>query len=393
VTRPDAYLGELFMDGRFVVETGSIFDFLDMILRETVGHRHTGLIRLFEQGRLYKSRLVSRIGRHRARANAHHHYDLDLRLFDLFLDSDRQYSCAYFEAFDASLEDAQLAKKRHIAAKLCLEPGQSVLDIGCGWGGLALYLRNIAGAGSVHGATVSEEQLAVARRRAAREQTDPFVRFDLQDYRDIDGRFDRIVSVAMFEAVGYANFRRFFDVCARCLDDNGVMLLHTIGNTDEPSATSPWLLKYIFPGGYIPALSEIVPVIEQAGLMLADIEVWRWHYARTLRLWRERFLARRAEAVALFDERFCRMWEFYLAMCEVAFYYQNYGVFQLQIVKRQDAVPFTRDYLASAKQALRRREVSAGKAGGLDNFGQVGAGDYESHASPTTLRNQAARQQ
>ncbi len=211
-------------------------------------------------------------------------------------------------------------------------------------------------AGDIVGTTLSAEQLNVARRRAAEERADQFVRFELMDYRDIGGRFDRIVTVGMFEHVGYANYRTFFEKCRQCLDDRGVMLLHTIGNTGEPSATNPWLTKYIFPGGYIPALSEILPFIEDAGPLVADVEVWRLHYARTLRLWRERFLARRAEALALYDERFCRMWEYFLAMCEVAFYYQNYGVFQMQIVKRQGSVPLTRDYMMASKEELQRRE-------------------------------------
>jgi cyclopropane-fatty-acyl-phospholipid synthase len=292
--------------------------------------------------------------RGRARRNVAHHYDLDGRLYSLFLDSDRQYSCAYFETPDQTLDDAQLAKKRHLAAKLLIDPGQSILDIGCGWGGLGLYLAELCGA-HVTGITLSDEQLAYARGRAS-EKHFGTVDFRLQDYRDVSERFDRIVSVGMFEHVGVDFYRAFFSRCADMLSDDGVMLLHAIGRSEGPGITNPWIAKYIFPGGYIPALSEVLPAIERAGLLVTDTEILRLHYAYTLKAWRERFQAHREEAERLYDERFVRMWEFYLAASEMAFSQQNMMVFQLQLTKRQGVVPITRDYIAIEEARLRGLE-------------------------------------
>jgi cyclopropane-fatty-acyl-phospholipid synthase len=356
---PDLRLGELFMEERFTVEEGSIYDFLELVLREGVGEPDPLWAKILDRVRFRLRRLTSLIGRGAARANVAHHYDLDRRLYELFLDADYQYSCAYYERPDASLEEAQLAKKRHIAAKLDIRQGDRVLDIGCGWGGLALYLAGIAGAGHVTGITLSQEQLAVARQRVAKEGMAGRVDFELTDYRDMSGSFDRIVSVGMFEHVGFASYPTFFRQCRNLLATDGVMLLHTIGQCDGPNAAHPWLTKYVFPGGDLPALSEMLPVIEQAGLVVSDIEILRVHYGTTLRHWRERFMKRRDEAKALYDERFCRMWEFYLAMCEAAFYYEDVAVFQVQLVRRQSALPITRDYIGLRESELRAAETGA----------------------------------
>jgi cyclopropane-fatty-acyl-phospholipid synthase len=293
--------------------------------------------------------------RRRARRNAAHHYDLHGRLYSLFLDADRQYSCAYFETPDQSLDDAQLAKKRHLAAKLLTTRNQRVLDIGCGWGGLALYLAETTGV-RVTGITLSQEQLALAQVRAAERGLSDEAEFRLQDYRDVAEKFDRIVSVGMFEHVGIGFYDAFFGKCAEMLDDDGVLVLHSIGRSEGPGITNPWIAKYIFPGGYIPALSEVLPAVERAGLLIADIEILRLHYAETLKAWRERFLAHREEVERLYDARFVRMWEFYLAASEMAFRHQAMMVFQLQLTKRQGVVPMTRDYIANETQRLRALE-------------------------------------
>ena len=291
----------------------------------------------------------------RARRNAAHHYDLDGRLYRLFLDSDMQYSCAYFERSAQCLDDAQLAKKRHITAKLLIEPGQRILDIGCGWGGLALYIAERCSA-HVTGITLSEEQLGIARSRTKQRALTGRVDFRLQDYRAVSETFDRIVSIGMFEHVGVPYYRVFFRKVVQLLADDGVMLLHSIGRMDGPGATHPWIAKYIFPGGFVPALSEVLPAIEHSGLIVTDIEILRLHYAETLKAWRERFLARRDEAKALYDERFCRMWEFYLAATECGFRHGGLMVFQIQLAKRLGAVPLTRDYIGAREAALRAKE-------------------------------------
>jgi cyclopropane-fatty-acyl-phospholipid synthase len=353
----DLRLGELFMDQRLIVEEGTIYDFLDLVLREQAGEPDPFWAALLDRTRFHIRRLTSSIGKIQARANVAHHYDLNRQFYELFLDEDYQYSCAYFEHPDATLEQAQLAKKRHIAAKLHLQPGNSVLDIGCGWGGLAIYLARVAGAGHVTGITLSQEQLSVAQDRAGTENLTDRVAFSLTDYRDSTGPFDRLGSVGMFEHVGYQNYSSFFRQCRQLLDENGVILLHTIGQSDGPNVVQPWLTKYIFPGGYLPALSEMLPEIEKAGLVVTDIEVLRLHYASTLRHWRDRFMANREKARALYDERFCLMWEFYLAMCEAAFHHQNVAVFQVQLGRKQTAVPLTRDYIIERETALRNREI------------------------------------
>jgi cyclopropane-fatty-acyl-phospholipid synthase len=280
----------------------------------------------------------------RAQANVAHHYDLSKTLYDLFLDADRQYSCAYFTAPDQSIDAAQAQKKRHLAAKLLLKPGQRVLDIGCGWGGLALYLAKECEV-EVTGLTLSTEQLQVARHRAAAAGLAERVRFELLDYRLATGQYDRIVSVGMFEHVGVVHYPTFFRKLRELLATDGVALLHSIGRADGPGVTNPWIRRYIFPGGYSPALSEVVPVVERTGLYITDIEVLRLHYAETLKAWRARFLANRERIRTLYDERFCRMWEFYLAGSEVAFRRQGHINFQMQMAKQVDTVPLTRDYI------------------------------------------------
>jgi cyclopropane-fatty-acyl-phospholipid synthase len=293
---------------------------------------------------------------HRSRKNVQHHYDLTGELYDLFLDGDRQYSCAYFETPETDLEDAQLAKKRHIAAKMVMNrPGLSVLDIGCGWGGMALYLARNLGA-KVKGVTLSDEQLAIARRRATDGGLEGDVRFDLQDYRHVEEKFDRIVSVGMFEHVGRPHYDAYFKKSAELLKKDGVMLMHTIGRVDRPATTNPFIEKYIFPGGYIPSLSEVMAPIERSGLVITDVEVLRLHYAETLRAWRERFMARREEARKLYDETFCRIWEFYLAASESAFRWQGLVIFQFQLAHDQASVPLTRDYIQDAENCLRQIE-------------------------------------
>jgi cyclopropane-fatty-acyl-phospholipid synthase len=353
VTNPELALGEIYMDGDFVVEQGSIADVLALLMEQPYvlpGWAKT-------QGWLrYLARRLSQFNRRsRSRDNVAHHYDLDGRLYSLFLDADKQYSCAYFDSPDATLDDAQLAKKRHLAAKLRLTPAARVLDIGCGWGGLGLYLAETVGA-DVTGVTLSTEQLQVASTRAAEKNLTDSARFLLQDYRDVPGKFDRIVSVGMFEHVGVTFYDTYFRRCAELLSDDGVMVLHSIGRSEGPDSTNPWISKYIFPGGYIPALSEVLPCIERAGLLVCDIEILRLHYAETLKAWRERFMARREEAVQLYDERFARMWEFYLAASEMAFRKQNLMNFQIQLTKRQGVVPMTRDYIGQEEARLRALE-------------------------------------
>ncbi len=354
---PDLKLGELFMDGRLIVEQGSIYAFLDVVLDQPGPPARPWPSRLLERLRFALRWVARRNEAARARRNVAHHYDLDGRLYELFLDDDRQYSCAYFETPDATLEEAQRAKRRHVVAKLAVRPGDRTLDIGSGWGGLGLYLAGVAGAGEVLGVTLSEEQLATARRRAAEAGLDGMVKFELRDYRAVEGKFHRIVSVGMFEHVGLHDQRTFFDKAKELLTEDGVMLLHTIGLSDGPYFTNPWIEKYIFPGGHLPSLSELLPAIERSGLVLTDLEILRLHYAFTLRAWRERFMARRAEAAALYDERFCRMWEYYLAASEIAFRHRGVVVFQLQLARRQDAVPLTRGYIEESERALKRMET------------------------------------
>jgi cyclopropane-fatty-acyl-phospholipid synthase len=352
---PELRLPEAYMNGTFVVEHGSIADLLAMVMASEGWRTPPPWLRPLSQIRHLWRRLPRFNPRRRARSNVAHHYDLDPNLYSLFLDADRQYSCAYFESPDQSLDDAQLAKKRHICAKLLVHPNQSVLDIGSGWGGLALYLGEICSA-RVTGITLSAEQLALSRERAEERRLGRNVDFRLQDYRDVKGTFDRIVSVGMFEHVGVGFYDAYFRACAELLAPDGVMLLHSIGRSEGPTATAPFIAKYIFPGGYIPALSEVLPAVERSGLLVTDIEILRLHYADTLKAWRERFLAHRETAERIYDPRFCRMWEFYLAGAEMAFRQQNMMVMQIQLTKRQGVVPTTRDYIADEETRLRELE-------------------------------------
>ncbi|MER2534721.1 MAG: cyclopropane-fatty-acyl-phospholipid synthase family protein [Rhizobiaceae bacterium] len=314
------------------------------------------------EGLRHVFRRLQQVNTHaRSRRNVQRHYDLSGELYKLFLDEDMQYSCAYFERPDMTLDEAQLAKKRHIAAKLKVKPGQSVLDIGSGWGGLGLYLARSLNV-DVMGVTLSTEQHGISTERAHREGLDAHVHFELRDYRDLSERFDRIVSVGMFEHVGLNHYRTFFDKCATLLKPDGVMLLHSIGRNGPPFATNAFIRKHIFPGGYIPALSEVLPAIEKAGLMVGDIEILRHHYADTLKHWRERFMANRDRARAIYDERFCRMWEFYLAGSEAAFRWQDLMVFQIQITRRNDTLPVTRGYMEKCEKALALHEMAHGQA-------------------------------
>ena len=354
---PETGLGEAYMDGTFVVEEGTIADVLAVALGQNTElpywARPQFLIRYFAR------RLSQFNPRPRSRRNVAHHYDLDGRLYSLFLDADRQYSCAYFETPETTLDDAQLAKKRHLAAKLLLKPDSEtsrVLDIGCGWGGLGLYLAETTHA-DVTGVTLSEEQHGIANARAAEKNLTDRARFNLQDYRDVTGPFDRIVSVGMFEHVGVGHYETYFNKCAELLANDGVMVLHSIGRSGGPSVTNPWVAKYIFPGGYIPSLSEVLPRVEKAGLLVTDIEILRLHYAETLKAWRQRFLAHRDEVERIYDARFVRMWEFYLAAAEMSFREQNLMVFHIQLTKKQGIVPITRDYIAENERRLRAAEV------------------------------------
>lgn len=352
---PELAFGEAYMNGTLVVEEGSIADVLEVLLAQNTTGQPPRWARPQWLARYIRRRLHQYNPRPRAKRNVAHHYDLDGRLYSLFLDADRQYSCAYFENPDQSLDDAQLAKKRHLAAKLLIEPSHRVLDIGSGWGGLGLYVAETTGA-QVTGVTLSEEQLAASRQRADERGLSDRLEFRLQDYRDLRGSFDRIVSVGMFEHVGIGFYDVFFRQCARLLDDNGIMLLHSIGRSEGPGITNPWIAKYIFPGGYIPALSEVLPAVERAGLLVTDIEILRLHYADTLKAWRERFLAHRDDVERIYDQRFLRMWEFYLASAEMSFRQQNMMVFQLQLARRQGVVPTTRDYIAREENRLRNLE-------------------------------------
>ena len=356
---PELRFGELYTDGRLLIERGTLPDFLAVLLARNHGSPPLWPVRGRGLARALRRRLLDRNDPARARDNVARHYDLDARLYGLFLDPDLQYSCAYYAEPDVGLEDAQAAKKRHIGAKLLAGPGCRVLDIGCGWGGLGLYLLRVSGCDSVRGITLSREQQSVAARRAAAAGLSDRATFALEDYRATAGTFDRIVCVGMFEHVGPAHYDAFFQACRARLAEDGVMLLHTIGRTGMPAATNPWITRYIFPGGHLPTLSEMMPPIEAAGLMLADLEVLRLHYAETLRDWRARFLARRETVEHLYDARFGRMWDWYLASAEAAFRYEDAVVFQFQLTRRNDVVPRTRDYIADAEARLKRAEPAS----------------------------------
>ena len=355
VRNPGLGAAEAYMDGRLLVEQGDIRDLVNLLasndpwevggpgLKPSAARRAVAAV----------THRLNRINMARkSKRNVAHHYDLSDRLYDLFLDADRQYSCAYYTDPEYSLERAQADKKAHIAAKLALKPGMKVLDIGCGWGGMALYLHDKTGA-DVLGVTLSEEQLKVARRRATEAGVADKVKFELIDYRHVTGRFDRIVSVGMFEHVGPAHYRAFFRKCRELLTEDGVMLMHTIGRMGTPGVTDDFTAKYIFPGGYSPALSEIVRGYEGLRMFPTDIEVLRLHYAYTTDDWFDRAVAAKDQIVELYDERFYRMWTFYLAGASQAFRYGGLCNYQVQLTRSRLAVPITRDYMFEEERRLR----------------------------------------
>ena len=359
---PRLLVPEAYMEGRLTIEEGSLYDFLDLLTTNEPSLSDNWLTWLGDTARRVVRYAHQYNPVQRSRRNVAHHYDLSDQLYELFLDRDRQYSCAYFQSPGDDIETAQANKKRHLAAKLLLRPGQKVLDIGSGWGGLALYLATECGA-DVTGLTLSQEQLKVAQRRAAAAGLADRVRFHLRDYREETGEYDRIVSVGMFEHVGVNQYGVFFDKLNALLKPDGVALLHSIGRMDGPGTTNPWLRKYIFPGGYCPALSEVVPVAERRRLWITDIEILRLHYAETLRAWRARFEQNRERIRALYDERFCRMWETYLVGAELSFRNQGMLVFQMQMAKAVDIVPLTRDYITDWERAhAPAPQTAAGRA-------------------------------
>ena len=334
---PDLYLGEAYVQGSMTVESGSLYDVLDFFACNLMPRVHDTEAVVLPSA--YQANVVGK-----AKENVAHHYDLNRTLFELFLDRDLQYSCAYFTNDNESLQQAQANKKKRVAAKLLLESGMRVLDIGSGFGGLALHLARVFDV-EVVGLTLSEEQLRVSQDRARAAGLENKVTFKLLDYREDDGRYDRVVSVGMFEHVGQSHYGEFFRKIRELMTDDGVCVLHSIGRMGPPGLTSPWLVKYIFPGGYAPALSEPIATIERTGLWITDVEILRLHYAETLRHWHQRFQSNRDKVRSLYDERFCRMWEFYLQLCEVGYRRLNWMVFQIQIGKSLTAVPSTRTYL------------------------------------------------
>jgi cyclopropane-fatty-acyl-phospholipid synthase len=346
---PGLALGEAYMDEGITVTSGTIHDVLSVVM-DNQNDASMPALRWQERiGWLLRPIRQANNAR-RAKRNVAHHYDLNGRLYSLFLDRDRQYSCAYFPRGDETLEEAQSAKKHHIAAKLKLDrPGLTVLDIGCGWGGMALTLARDYGA-RVTGITLSEEQLAAARARAVEAGLQDLVTFELLDYRAVDRQFDRIVSVGMFEHVGVPNYKTFFQTIKNCLKPNGVAVLHSIGRFEGPGSTNPWIAKYIFPGGYSPALSEVLGPIERSGLVSTDIEILRLHYAKTIAHWRRRFAANLDAITTIYDDRFRRMFEFYLSASELAFRLAGHMNFQIQLTRHQEALPLARDYIYEQEQ-------------------------------------------
>jgi len=355
VMAPSLGAGEAFMDGRMLMERGDIYDLLDLVTWNNRFENRPDQKNLNARKRLPGDPwawLRTYNQERRSKRNVAHHYDLSSRLYDLFLDADRQYSCAYFTDRDNSLEQAQLDKKAHIAAKLYLKPGMKVLDIGCGWGGMALYLHAKFDV-EILGITLSEEQLKIARGRAEQAGVADKVKFELIDYRKVEGKFDRIVSIGMYEHVGPAHYRTYAAKCRSLLAEDGVMLLHTIGRIGPPRPTDSWTTKYIFPGGYIPSLSEIARAAESVRLVTADVETLRLHYGYTLLHWLRRTQAHRAEIVAMYDERFYRMWEFYLAGSATGFINGQIVNYQVQYIRDRTALPITRDYMFEAEAKLR----------------------------------------
>jgi cyclopropane-fatty-acyl-phospholipid synthase len=348
---PELRVGEAYMDGSLTVEEGSLRDLLLIFALNRDNLRNQPLQKLLRSAYKRVRSFYQRNSLIRARSNVAHHYDLSNELYELFLDEGLNYSCAYFRSPEESLEEAQNNKLRHIAAKLDLRPGQRVLDIGSGWGAMALYLAKTMDV-EVLGVTLSAPQLELARERAKQSDLGDRVHFELMDYRSLSGTFDRVVSIGMFEHVGFGKHTEYFSKLAELLSDDGVALLHSIGRSGPPGAVMPWLRKYIFPGSYVPALSETFAAVELSGLRVTDLEILRRHYAETLLHWAKRFQDNRQQAAELFDERFCRMWEFYLNATEVGFRYGKQMVFQMQIAKRIDTLPLHRDYMADVEKTL-----------------------------------------
>jgi cyclopropane-fatty-acyl-phospholipid synthase len=359
LTHPSLHIGMAYMDGTLEVTAGTLKELLEIILvsaQRLEGGFWAETVRR-SKSIFYAPATINRLGR--AERNVKHHYDLSAELYDQFLDRDRQYSCAYFRDPDDDLETAQLYKKQHLAAKLDIKPGQNVLDIGCGWGGLALFLAEHFDV-TVTGVTLSDEQLTLARARAREAGLDKQVTFKLLDYREEPGRYDRIVSVGMFEHVGLAHFGEFFRHVQRLLKDDGIALIHTIGKQCRPGPINEWTRRYIFPGSYLPTLSQLAPIFEKLDLWLTDFESLRLHYAETLKLWNDRFQSNRDKVRDLYDDRFCRMWELYLQSCEAGFRFSGLTVFQLQISKQIDSVPLTRDYMFDAERDLIAQDTYPG---------------------------------
>ena len=342
--RPDLYFGEAYSDGDIEIENGTLTEFLDLALMN-IGR---GELNFF-------SHLINKLsGSYRyltnfnfikkSKMNVAHHYDLSDDLYDLFLDSKRQYSCGYFKNENDTLETAQNNKIQHIIKKLNIQPNQKVLDIGCGWGSLAIDIAMTSNC-EVTGITLSEKQFDYCVKRAKELNLENQVKFKLKDYRELNEKFDRIVSVGMFEHVGRKFYKKFFKHIEKLLDDNGVSLIHTIGSVNPPRDPHPWITKYIFPGGYTPSLSELTSPIEKAGLIVSDIEVLKLHYSHTLRHWKENCIRNKEQIIETFDERFFKMWEFYLAGCEIAFKWGDQVVYQFQLTKNYTSTPTTRDYI------------------------------------------------
>ncbi len=358
---PALALGEAYMDGDVEPASGDLFQMMDFLVLNLMEGGHHPFEKLMDKVRWLRRNFDQLNFAGRSKRNVAHHYDLDARLYSLMLDEDRQYSCAYFPVGDETLEEAQVKKKRHIASKLMLDrPGLEVLDIGCGWGGMALYLAREFGA-RVTGLTLSEEQLLAAKARAKDAGLEHMVTFELLDYRSWTRPVDRIVSVGMFEHVGINHYKTFFDKIRAVLKEDGVALIHAIGRADGPGSTNPWIAKYIFPGGYSPAVSEVMSVVEKSGLWTTDIEILRLHYAKTLEQWRDRFMKNRSTLVTLYDERFCRMFEFYLIGSELAFRRMGHMNWQLQLTKDVSALPLARDYMVDIERA-RAAVAEQGKA-------------------------------
>lgn len=355
--RPGLVVGEGYMNGDYTIEEGTLRDTFEIVLSSPNWREPSGFL---SSSVLRAAKLLQRNDGDRAAKNVRHHYDIDHALYETFLDEDMQYSCAYWRDGVDNLEQAQVDKKKHIARKLQLEPGMRVLDIGCGWGGMALYLAREHDV-TVTGVTLSTDQYETALRRAQKEGLTDRVTFKLLDYRDEPASYDRIVSVGMFEHVGRRNFAEFFEHLDRLLSPDGVALLHTIGRAAPPAPINEWMRQYIFPGSYLPSLSEIAPLLERRGLWLTDFEMLRLHYAKTLAAWSERFQAHRSEIAERFDERFCRMWEYYLQLCESAFRHRSLVVFQLQIAKDIETLPITRDYMYSESASAKRKAPAARK--------------------------------